>query len=118
MHSTNPVALLKPAVVIQLDIFDCFDDIPVDHQKPIKTKSPVPKPLHDGHPHSTKPVKPGLKSKPTRTPLVPAKKKPDARELLVDPDEPESVNLEINRSWRQSRAHPCQADVSANDVGH
>ena len=94
MHSTNPVALLKPAVVIQLDIFDCFDDIPVDHQKPIKAKSPVPKPLHDGHPHSTKPVKPGLKSKPTRTPLVPAKKKPDARELLVDPDEPESVNLE------------------------
>lgn len=49
MHSTNPVALLKPAVIIQLDIFDCFDDIPVDHQKPIKTKSPVPKPLHDGH---------------------------------------------------------------------
>jgi hypothetical protein len=100
MHSTNPVALFKPAVVLQLDIFGGCDEIPVIPSKPSKATPPGPPPLHDAPAPATARVKPGQDSRPTPTPApaptptVPAKTAPAADELLVDPDEPESVDLE------------------------
>lgn len=97
MHSTNPVALLKPAVVIQLNIFGGTDEIPVNPPKPSKTTPPGPAPLHDAPAPPTTPaksVKPGLVNQPKPTPPVLAKALPAAGELLVDPDEPLSVDLE------------------------
>jgi hypothetical protein len=96
MHSTNPVALLKPAVVIQLNIFGGSDEIPVIPPKPSKAMPPGPPPLHDAPAPATARVKPGLDSKSTPTPAVPAKVVvvAAADELLVDPDELESVDLE------------------------
>jgi len=97
MHTTNPVALLKPAVVIQLNIFGGSDEIYVNPPKASKATPPGPAPLHDAPAppaKAVKPVKPGLVSQSKPTPPVPAKAEPVADELLVDPDEPISVDLE------------------------
>lgn len=97
MHTINPGALLKPAVVIQLNIFGGSDEIPVNPPKASKATPPGPAPLHDAPAppaKAVKPVKPGLVSQPKPTPPVPAKAEPVADELLVDPDEPISVDLE------------------------
>lgn len=97
MYPTNPVASLKPAVVQQLNIFGDVDEIPVNPPKPGKAKPPGPAPLHDAPAPATKAVKPtksGLHDRPGPTPAAPAKALPAADELLVDPDEPVSVDLE------------------------
>ncbi|MFC5550267.1 hypothetical protein [Massilia aerilata] len=97
MYPTNPVATLKPAVVHQLNIFGDVDEIPVNPPKPGKAKPPGPAPLHDAPAPATKaakPVKSGLDNRPVPTPPAPAKALPAADELLVDPDEPVSVDLE------------------------
>jgi hypothetical protein len=97
MHPTNPVALLKPAVVIQLNIFGGSDEIFVKPPKASKATPPGPAPLHDAPAPLTKAVKPiksGLVNRPKPIPTAPAKAAPVAGELLVDPDEPISVDLE------------------------
>lgn len=100
MYPTNPVASSKPAVVLQLNIFGDVDEIPITPPKPSKAGAPGPTPLHDAPAPATKavkpvkPVKPGLDNRPIPTPAAPAKALPAADELLVDPDEPVSVDLE------------------------
>ena len=97
MYPTNAVASVKPAVVQQLNIFGEVDEIPINPPKPGKAKPTGPAPLHDAPAPPTKaakPVKPGLDSQPAQLPAASAKAPPAADELLVDPDEPESVDLE------------------------
>jgi hypothetical protein len=97
MYPTNPVASLKPAVVLQLNIFGDVDEIPVNPSKPSKATLPGPASLHDAPAppaKAVKPVKPGLVNQPKPTPTTPAQALPAADELLVDPDEPVSVDLE------------------------
>ena len=85
MYSTNPVAFTKPAVVIQLDIFGGFEEIAINPSKQRKQTLPAHEPV--------KPVTPGLEVRTAPSPTVRAKP-PEADNLLVDPDEPESVDLE------------------------
>lgn len=100
MHSTNPVVLLKPAVVIQLNIFGGADEIPVNPPKASRATPPGPAPLHDAPAPAVKAAKPvnpvptGLETQPKPTPNAPAKAVGPDRELLVDPDERISVDLE------------------------
>lgn len=97
MYPTNPVAALKPAVVLQLNIFGDVDEIPINPSKSSKATQPGPAPLHDAPAppaKAVKPVKPGLVNQPKPTPTAPAQAQPPTDELLVDPDEPISVDLE------------------------
>jgi len=97
MYPTNPVASIKPAVVLQLNIFGGSDEIHVNPPKASKATPPGPAPLHDAPAppaKAVKPVKPGLVIQAKPTPPVPAKAEPVADELLVDPDEPITVDLE------------------------
>jgi hypothetical protein len=97
MYPTNPVASLKPAVVLQANIFGGFDEIPINPPKASKATPPGPAPLHDAPASpakAVKPVKPRLVNQPKPTPTAPAQALPAADELLVDPDEPISVDLE------------------------
>jgi hypothetical protein len=92
MHSTNPVALIKPAVVTQLNIFGGSDEIEISPPKPNKRATLVHAPSTDAPAAQPKPAAPGLASQPAPAPTVMPKAPPD--ELLVDPDEPVSVDLE------------------------
>lgn len=97
MYPTNPVAALKPTVVLQLNIFGDVDEIPIDPPKSSKASPPGPAPLHDAPAppaKAVKPVKPGLVSQPKPARTAPAQALPVADELHVDPDEPISVDLE------------------------
>jgi hypothetical protein len=100
MYPTNPVALLKPSVVLQFNIFGEIEEIPVTPPKLSKATPPGPPTLHDAPATPTKPVKPtkidnaGLKSRSTPNPTAHTNAMPAAGELLVDPDEPDSVDLE------------------------
>jgi hypothetical protein len=93
MHAKNPVASSKPAVAHQLDIFGGLDEISLETSTLIRYIPPATPKLHDAAAVPTKPVKPGLDSPPKPTPTAPAKALPAVDELLVDPDEPESVDL-------------------------
>lgn len=108
MHPINPVALLQPAVVVQLSMFG-DDEISSGPGAASKTAPRAPVPLHDAPAPSllpaaptkptkpakpTKPVKPGLELRPAPSPVIPAQVAPAVLELLVDPDEPTSVDLE------------------------
>ena len=97
MYPTNPVALLKPAAAQQLNIFGEVDEIAICPPIPSKVKRLGPPPLHDAPAPRTKavkPVKPGLDKRPAPTPTGSPQARPAASELLVDPDEPISVDLE------------------------
>lgn len=94
MHSTTPVALTKPAVLHQLNIFGGSDEIEVNPPKPNKRTAHVHATSSDVPAPQAKPAQPGLESRPTPTHPVHAKAAPAADELLVDPDEPVSVDLE------------------------
>lgn len=98
MHSTNPVAFDKPAVVQQLDIFGGYDEISVATSGVIGRIEPTAAKLHDAPAPSTKPVNPGLQRKAAAQPaqpLTPALDPAHAHEaLLVDPDEPVDIDLE------------------------
>jgi hypothetical protein len=104
MHSTNPVGFDKPAVVQQLDIFGGHDEISVATSGVIRRTEPTAAKLHDAPAPSTKPVNPGLQrraaAKPApasvTAPTVPARDPAHAHEaLLVDPDEPVVIDLEL-----------------------
>jgi hypothetical protein len=95
MYSPNPVATVKPTVALQLNIFGDVDEIDITASRPSKARSPGPAPLHDApasSPKAVKAVKPGLVVQPATH--APAKTPPVVPELLVDPDEPISVDLE------------------------
>ena len=100
MYPTNPVASTKPAVVQQLNIFGDVDEILIDPPKVSKVKQPGSAPLHDTPAPPTKAVKPvkaiksGLVNQPELARSAAAIAAPVADELLVDPDEPISVDLE------------------------
>lgn len=100
MYPTSPVAVLKPAVVMQLNIFGETEEMPVTPLKTSKATPPGPPPLHDAPATPTKPVKStrpvtaGLRPYPSSKATALAKTMPAAAEMLVDPDEPESVDLE------------------------
>lgn len=98
MHSTNPVATVKPTVVRQFDIFGGYDEISVATSGVLRRTEPAK--LHDAPAASTKPLKPGLghKAPPShavthaRSAVVASE--PAHAALLVDPDEPVSIDLE------------------------
>ena len=97
MYPTNPVASVKPAVALQLNFFDDVDEIAITPSKSSKARSPGPAPLHDAPAPSSKAVKaakPGMVVQTKPAAPVPATPAPVVEELLVDPDEPISVNLE------------------------
>ena len=94
MHSTNPVAFTKPAVVIQLDIFGGSEEIAIKPSKQKKQSLPAHAPSSDAPAAPAKPVTAGLEVRSTPSPTARAKAPLDADSLLVDPDEPESVDLE------------------------
>lgn len=104
MYPRNPVASNGLAVVLQANIFGGVDEIPINPSKASKATPPGPAPLHDA-PASpakavkpVKPVKPGLVNQPKQTLSAPTQALPAADELLVDPDEPISVDLEAIES--------------------
>jgi hypothetical protein len=98
MHTTNP-ALHNSAEAIQLNIFGGSDEIFLNEPRLSKETSPGPSTLHDGAMppvEAVKPVKPKLviQSNPACAPGARAKEAPVPPELLVDPDESISVDLE------------------------
>lgn len=103
MYPTNPVASIMPAVILQLNIFGDVDEIPIKPPKLSKAIPTGPAPLNDGPTSPAKavePVKRGLVSQPKPSPSAPAPAQAPqgAVELLVDPDEPISVDLEAIES--------------------
>jgi hypothetical protein len=94
MYPTNQVATLKPAMVVQLNIFGDVDEIPIGSAKFSDSKPQGPAALHDAPVPRTKTTKPGLDSQPKQVTMAPAEVMPAVGELLVDPDEPVSVDLE------------------------
>lgn len=100
MHSKISVVANKPAVVQQLDIFGGVDEIAVATSDIINRAAPATFQLHDGPAPCQKPVKRSLASSEVPsarapTTAAPAAHTPPAHEaLLVDPDEPITIDLE------------------------
>lgn len=100
MYPTNPVASIEPAVPLQLNIFCDVDEILVTPPRLTDATPPRAATFHDGPAPSpkltkpVKPVKPGLVKSASPVSTPPAKALPAADALLVDADEPITVDLE------------------------
>jgi hypothetical protein len=101
MYPTNPVASIETAAPLQLNIFGDVDEIHVMPTKLADATPPRAATFHDGpgpSPKATKPVKsvkPRLVKSATPALTIPATAPPAADALLVDADEPITVDLEI-----------------------
>lgn len=91
MYSTNPVASPKPAAVMQLNIFGDYDETPAPPSTRIPAKPSGPAARREGP--QPKRTTPAVLSNPI-TPAAPPCAPQSSPELLVDPDEPVSVDLE------------------------
>jgi hypothetical protein len=100
MYPTNPVASIETAAPLQLNIFGDVDEILVTPPRLADATPPRAATFHDGpapSPKATKPVKPvkpGLVKSVTPVSTAPAEALPAADVLLVDADEPITVDLE------------------------
>lgn len=99
MYPSNSVTATSSAVALQLDIFGVDDEIPLNPLNPSKSRPPGRTALHDGSSLSNtglklvKSIKSTRQSPPKPT-LAGAQQLRATDELLVDPDEPISVDLE------------------------
>jgi len=94
MYPTNAAIPLRPAVLLQLNIFGGVDEIPVNPPKHQNASTPDRQQLHDtpapeAQVRNPAPIKQSNPKQGKRERLP-----TPADELLVDPDDPESVDLE------------------------
>jgi hypothetical protein len=100
MYPTNPVVSIETAAPLQMNIFSDVDEILVTPARLADATPPRAATFHDGpapSPKATKPVKPvkpGLVKSATPVSTTAAKALPAADALLVDADEPITVDLE------------------------
>lgn len=93
MYPTNPIAASTPALMPQLNIFGEVDEIQIKPQRVTKAALHGPGPLHDAPVTTVKTVKP-IKTLPKPTQPDQTHALPISDELLLDPDDPITINLE------------------------
>lgn len=94
MYPTNAAVRHKPTVLLQLNIFGEVDEIPVNPPKHNKAATPGRQQLHDALAPSTQNLNPSPIKQAKPAQAASGKLLHAADELLVDPDDPESVDLE------------------------
>ena len=97
MFPTNPVASIKPAVLLQLNIFGGVDEIVVTQPRLISASPARAATFHDApapSPKAAKPVKAAFVKLPQLASTAFASAVSAADTLLVDADEPITVDLE------------------------